>query len=414
MLIQLHDFEIVATHFGPRDKRLTLYVKDFKSLDTGESGNFGVAPQAIESREGTKELLNKLADLRKHRIHVSSAESAVESPMKSQPSTQTSEATNDQDSQAGFATQVPRSVAPIVSKSKPLGSTTSVNISSTSSADSAKSSAHPMKVKHGNLSEGTLSPHQPKAAPERPSVSHKNALLGLLRNHNRAPREPVTGENEKEASQIENPVPHEIKDSRTTTATQKRKRQSPETSQRKKLSNEHSGLQEVNIDSKNLAADHALESKAPSGVGATEGSIVANALHSQSASTLIMNPIDSHPSNASMEPAIHSTSNDLSMASAQNHMRNDISPRDVRIPKDQEILLSRADGKYSSKKVWFSYNIIDQSISLAAGRAWSARAFCKCTNFCTQNTESESGLSCSRADEVREERKGCSEPKYGN
>ena len=297
MLIQLHDFEIVATHLGPRDKRLTLYVKEFKSLDTGESGNFGVAPQAIESREGTKELLNKLADLRKHGMHIQSAESAVESPMESQPSTQISEATNDQDSQAGFATQVPRSVAPIVNKSKPLGSITSVNISSTSSANSAKSSAHPMKVKHSNLSEGILSPLQRKTAPERPSISHKKALLGLLRNHNRAPRvqerkldsplgqsleqvtvssEPVTGEDEKQASQIENPIAHDIKDSRIAIATEKRKRQSPETSQRKKLSNEHS-LQEI--------------------------------------------------------------------TSAHNQMRNGISPRDVRIPKDQETLLSRADCK---------------------------------------------------------------------
>ena len=302
MLIQLHDFEIVATHLGPRDKRLTLYVKEFKSLDTGESGNFGVAPQAIESREGTKELLNKLADLRKHGMHIQSAESAVESPMESQPSTQTSEATNDQDSQAGFATQVPRSVAPIVSKSKPLGSTTGVNISSTSSADSAKSSAHPMKVKHGNLSEGILSPLQRKTAPERPSISHKKGLLSLLKNRNRAPRvqerkpdsplgqsleqvtassEPVTGEDEKQASQIdnpasqiENPIAHDIKDSRIAIATEKRKRQSPETSQRKKLSKEHS-LQEI--------------------------------------------------------------------TSAHNQMRNGISPRDVTIPKDQETLLSRAD-----------------------------------------------------------------------
>ena len=363
MLIQLHDFEIVATHLGPRDKRLTLYVKDFKSLDTGESGNVGVAPQAIESREGTKELLNKLADLRKHGMHVHSAGSAVESPMKSQLSTQTSEATNDQDSQAGFATQVPRSVVPTVSKPKPLGSTTSVNISSTSSADSAKPSTHPTKIKNKNLLEVTLSPLQRKAAPERPSVNHKKALLGLLRNHNRAPlaqgrkpvselgqslgqvtasSEPVTGENEKQASQIENSVPHDIKDSRTATTTQKRKRQSPETSQRKKLSNEQS-LQEINLDRKKLAVNHAWENKSSSGLGATEASIVA--LHSQPASTLILKSTNSHPPNASLEPPIHSTSNDLSSASAQNRMRNGISHRDVRIPKDQETLLSRADCK---------------------------------------------------------------------
>ena len=359
MLIQLHDFEIVATHLGPRDKRLTLYVKDFKSLDTGESGNVGVAPQAIESREGTKELLNKLADLRKHGMHVHSAGSAVESPMNSQLSTQPSEATNDQDSQAGFATQVPRSVVPTVSKSKPLGSTTSVNVSSTSSADSVKPSTHPTKIKHNNLLEVTLSPLQGKAAPERPSISHKKALLDLLRNRNRTPlaqgrkpdselgqslgqvtasSEPITGEDEK----IENSVPHHIKDSGTATATQKRKRQSPETIQRKKLSNEHS-LQEIKIDPKNLAANHALEKKSSSGLSVTEASIVA--LNCQPASTLILKSTNSHPPNASLEPPIHSISNDSSSASAQNRMRNGISHRDVRIPKDQETLLSRTDCK---------------------------------------------------------------------
>ena len=337
MLIQLHDFEIVATHFGPRDKRLTLYVKDFKSLDTGESGNFGVAPQAIESREGTKELLNKLADLRKHGMNVHSPESIVESPMNSQPSTQILEAANDQDSQAGFATQVPRSVAAIASKSKSQGSSTSLNISSTSSAESAKSSAHLVKVKHGNLSESTLSPLQGRAAPERPSVNHKTALLGLLRDHNRA----SAGENEKQASKIENAIPRDVKESRTTTATQKRKRQSPETSQRKKLSNEHN-LQEVNFDQENLAANHALESTASSGVGATEASIAA--LHSQPTNTLILKSTNSHP-NASAEPPIHAIPDNSSSALTQNHMRNSISRRDVGIPKDQETLLSRADCK---------------------------------------------------------------------
>lgn len=363
MLIQLHDFEILATHFGPRDKRLTLYVKDFKSLDSGGSGTFGVAPQAIESREGTKELLNKLAELREHEKHVRSAASAAESPMKSPPSTQTSEASNDQISQPGFATQVPRSVAPTVSKSRPLGSTTSVNIKITSSADSAKSSAHPTKVKDGKFSEVTLSPFQRKAAPERPSVSHKKALLSLLRTHNRAPppqgrkpdsvigqslghvkasSKPVTGENEKQASQVENPITHDIKDSRSATAAQKRKRQSPESSQRKKVSNEPS-LQKMDFDRENLAANHALENKASSELGAAEASTVA--LHIQPASTLILKSTNSHPPNDSLEPPIHVTSNDSSSASALNNMRNGISPRDIRIPKDQERLLSRADCK---------------------------------------------------------------------
>lgn len=365
-LIQLHEFEIVATHFGPRDKRLTLYVKELKSLGANGSGTFGVAPQAIEGREGTKDLLNKLADLRKHRLKAYSEESAAASPIRSQPSTQTSEAGNDQDSQIGFATQVPRSIAPIGGKSKSLGSATSINISSLPSADSTKPLTRPEKVKSSNILASTSRPLQVQAPAERPSVNHRIALLGLLRKHKRASLTPepnpepsleqlpgrvtasslqVSGEKENEASRNSNLAPTKANAGRAPTGTQKRKRQSPKTAPRKKASSDHD-LQRIDSDRENLAAKSDLEDRASSGVAATVTSI--DTLQSQPTSPSISEP-QSLPPKPSLEPATHSVLDITGSAFAQNTIRNRISSRDINIPNDQETLLNRADCKLFSR-----------------------------------------------------------------
>lgn len=399
-LIQLHDFEIVATHFGPRDKRLTLYVKELNSLGADGSGTFGVAPQAIEGRKGTKDLLSKLADLREHGLKAYSEQSAAASPIRSQPSTQTSEAGNDQDSQVGFATQVPRSIAPIGSKSKSLGSATSINISSIPSADSTKPLTRPEKVKRSNILASTSRPLQVQAAAERPSINHRIALLGLLRKHKHAsltpepkPKPsleqlpgrvtasslPVSGEKENEASQNSDLAPTEVNAGRAPTGTQKRKRQSPKTAPRKKTSNDHD-LQRIDSDHESLVVNFDLEDRASSGVAATKTSI--DTPQSQPTSPSISEP-QKLPLKPPLEPATHSVPSITGSAFAQNTIRKRISSRDIKIPKDQETLLSRADCKLFLVYL-FAYNMPDQSISLAAGRAWSARALCQHTNFFTQ------------------------------
>lgn len=358
-LIQLHGFEIVATHLGPRDKRLTLYVKDFKSLGSNGSGNFGVAPQAIESREGTKELLNKLADLRRHGSDAHSEQSATASPMRSQPSTQTSEAGNNQDSQPGFATQVPRSNASIVNKPKPLDSTTSINIGSTSTANSAKSLAPPTKGKHGNLLASALSSLQVQAALQKPSA---NRLLGLLQDRKRAPPAPETiseptieqspgrtaasigvavVERVYEASRGITLATGDDDASRAPNGSQKRKRQSPNNTPRKKAANDH-GLHEIDKDCENLAVDHALENAAKFRAAVTEASL--NTLHSRPASPSVSKSAKLNPKGP-VEPSFDSISKLTTFVSSQNSSRNRISSRDVNVPKDQETLLSRADCK---------------------------------------------------------------------
>ena len=62
-LIQILDFEIVATHLGPRDSRLTLLINDFKSLGSEGSGLFG-NPRPIEVNQEILELLENVKEFR--------------------------------------------------------------------------------------------------------------------------------------------------------------------------------------------------------------------------------------------------------------------------------------------------------------------------------------------------------------
>lgn len=357
-LIQLHDFEIVATHLGPRDKRLTLYVKDFKSLGSNGSGNFGSAPQAIERRERPMELLNKLADLRKHGWDAHSEQSATASPTRSQPSTQTSEVGKSQDSQIGFATQVPRSQAPIVSKATPRDPTTGINIRSNSHAKSVKSLAPPTTGGHTNHLAGTLSSFP--TAPQRPNT--REGLLGLLQQQkNRfAPPAPevvsepttekppgLTGDSGgraviqsvSEASRDITLAPHDHNAHGAPFGAAKRKRRSPENSPRKKAADEID-FHRIDIDRESSAIDQDPDSKARSGAAMTEASI--NTLHNPPGNPSISESPRLQP-DTPPEPLIDATSKLTSSASGHNTGRNRISSRDVKIPKDQEVLLSRTD-----------------------------------------------------------------------
>ncbi len=110
-LIQLLDFEIVATHLGPRPERVTIDVNDFKSLGSNGSGNFGHAtPYSVESRLEIKQLLQKLEILRNRNSqggHLSPNPS-----IRSQFSTASSVEESDSVSQAVFATQAPFAAMP--------------------------------------------------------------------------------------------------------------------------------------------------------------------------------------------------------------------------------------------------------------------------------------------------------------
>ena len=347
----MQKFEIVATHFGPRDKRLTLYVKEFKSIGSNGSGRFGFAPQAIESREGTKELLKRLEDLRKSGWDAHSEQSATASPISSQPSTQTSEAGINEESQAGFATQIPRSNVSNFTNAKPR---------STFATKNAKSLAPPTKGKHGTPLASISNPLQAQAAPQRPST--REALLGLLRKSKSAApaleivseastkqppgrpgasTEPTLLVRDGKTSQNITPTLGDENASRAPSETPKRKRESPVNNPRKKTADGYS-LDKIDKACERLAASHDLDNKARSEAAVTKASI--NTPSNRPLSSSIPGSTKTQPK-VPLVASIDSVPKFTHLAPGQNTGRQRISSRDVNIPKDQEALLNRVDCK---------------------------------------------------------------------
>ena len=117
-LIQLLDFEILATHLGPRPGRLTLFVNDFKSIGSNGSGHFGLAtPHGIESRQVVKTHIERLTKWRNKESkggHVSPNPS-----LRSQLSNGSSVEEPSSASQAAFSTQAPFFNTPATRLSQP-------------------------------------------------------------------------------------------------------------------------------------------------------------------------------------------------------------------------------------------------------------------------------------------------------
>ena len=366
-LIQLEEFEIVATHLGPRDKRLTLYVKSFKPLGANGSAKFGVAPQAIESRDETKDLLTKLAHLRRQKSDMHFKQSATTSPIASQSTSHDIELENGQESQAGFATQISRSNVPMASKPKPRYPSANVNISSPSAANNDKSSASLMG-KGSNLSKRVLPPIQMQTAPRASSISDtQKALLSLLQNHNRGPPipdiisrppakqpldrtatviGPIVTETATEASRDVSLNASDNDAGKAPIGNRKRKRHFSDTpptrnltlhgiEEAKKVADDHDVFV-IGTERESSVVNGELTEKTKSGAAVDEPSTKKR--HGRLSGPSLS---DVAPS----EPSVQSIAKLTSSTPSQKGGRTRIGTRDVRIRKDQETLLDRADCK---------------------------------------------------------------------
>ena len=111
-LFQILDFEIVATHLGPRPSRLTLLIKKFKSIGSNGSGTFGM-PQAIEQKPEISQLLEKISVFRTLQPSGSEMQSGPDdstrdSSIFSQVEANVSDDSAPSTSQVPFATQLAR------------------------------------------------------------------------------------------------------------------------------------------------------------------------------------------------------------------------------------------------------------------------------------------------------------------
>lgn len=107
-LIQLINFEVVATHLGPKQKRITLFVTDFHLVGSNTSCGFGI-PQAIQDRPKCKDLLQQLTMFRGQEAASSqtSKHHFLSNVPMSQPDSIASQINSPQDTQNMFATQAP-------------------------------------------------------------------------------------------------------------------------------------------------------------------------------------------------------------------------------------------------------------------------------------------------------------------
>lgn len=106
-LIQILAFEVVATHLGPRASRLTILIKEFKSLGSEGSSNFAI-PRPIEQDLEIKELCERLKGIRakenRHNKHLDDSER--DSTVTSQNDLDLSSDESPMASQQALATQV--------------------------------------------------------------------------------------------------------------------------------------------------------------------------------------------------------------------------------------------------------------------------------------------------------------------
>lgn len=112
-LYQIRAFEIVATHYGPKQSRLTLLIKDFQSLGSDGSGTFG-NPLPIASRQEISVALSQLGEFRAQKYTNSEPQSDLEddasaSEIRSQATGGPSDDEAEVVMQAAFATQGIRS-----------------------------------------------------------------------------------------------------------------------------------------------------------------------------------------------------------------------------------------------------------------------------------------------------------------
>ena len=196
-LIQLLDFEIVATHLGPRPQRLTLLVKKFKSLGSDGSGEEGV-PRPIESREDTKALLNQLIKLRNQEAARRQDGSLPEgsskaSSTKSHCGNVSSSEEAPLDSQATFTPQAPRSKEPAVTDSDLTKSGQRISTKSNSIREEHQMSDLQSQVlvsrANESVADSFFNPKTPgiqNAAIDVKKTSEHETLLNLLKQKKRA------------------------------------------------------------------------------------------------------------------------------------------------------------------------------------------------------------------------------------
>lgn len=175
-LIQILDFEIVATHFGPRDSRITLLIKEFKGLGSEGSSTFGEFPRPIEVNQDIQNLSETLKRFRakeyaenRHQKYLDDSER--DSTIYSQQDFDLSSDDSPMASQQALATQA--------QLPKPPTKRTKQELGSPSQQDSVPFSAHVAGVKSSSPVEKQLNASLDMRIGISDVVTNEKAISGI-------------------------------------------------------------------------------------------------------------------------------------------------------------------------------------------------------------------------------------------
>ena len=175
-LIQILDFEIVATHLGARSERATILINDFKIIGSEGSGAFG-CPRPLESLPEVVELLDRLKISRTRGTQGSQPRSRLGSQMEGSPANSPLDGISHEASQSIFATQIPSGFS-----ERPLGAGGGVQqtVNKDSTRRKSEDTTDEIYATDAQTKTGRLSAKLKEKTNGKRNVNSAEALLGLL------------------------------------------------------------------------------------------------------------------------------------------------------------------------------------------------------------------------------------------
>ena len=313
-LIQIQEYEIVATHLGARSERATILIKDFKSIGSEGSGGFG-CPRPLESLPEIVDLLDQLKALRIGESRENQLRSSLGSPVEGTPSFSQlgSEGFGhrlQETNQSMFATQIPSRFS------------NSSLVAEREAQRQIVSKSEKVQQRQGHPLENA----EPKANGKR-KVNTSEALLALL-----APKRAVT-----------RPEPSQ----NTTNNRDSAQLPNSEGESRKKSSVSEEAIDgvDLSISSGPTAEDHRQEkvveaaTNQPLPTHVTSEPVIPSGITKEDSLSAEngYSVKESHHTNHSEEVAIPTVHTYVPNSSKR------ICSRDIRISKDQQVLLDRPD-----------------------------------------------------------------------
>ena len=358
-LIQILDFEIVATHLGARSERATILINDFKSIGSEGSGAFG-CPRPLESLTEIVDLLDQLKALRERENRGSQPRSRLGSltegsPAHSQLSVEGSGLDSPETGQLMFATQVPSRFS---GHSLAADGGAQLKISIKSAKSNAKDRTNENAVPDVRPRQGYLSVNTEAKATAHTNMNTSEALLGLIapKQTKTSPASDQTTMKKRNTAQMPEAkdkthnMPPELESTLKAEATNNGIGSTTPTSGTEGFRRKDQELKVAT--NPPLATQSVSELKIAPGV-TTQDSLPAHVSQPRRKTDLSHSKTAENCQIIAQSPKVCGTHLEFISTLIRNQSFKRLCSSDIRIPQDQQVLLDRVDCELSPLTDWW-------------------------------------------------------------